>query len=49
MYYKDRSYCGSEVDKHTCGREFTLDDDIAAKKWWGSEDYLVAYMEFCKL
>lgn len=24
--YKDRTYCSSEVEEHTCGREFTKED-----------------------
>ena len=46
--YRDRTFCCSKVEKHTCGREFTEEDAINAKKWWGSEDYPVAYGEFCK-
>ena len=45
--YRDRSYCGSKVKVHTCGREFTEQDAIDAEKWWGGKDYPVAYMEFC--
>lgn len=46
--YKDRTYCGSDVEVHTCGREFTEQDAINAEKWWGGKDYPVAYSEFCK-
>lgn len=48
IHYKDRSYCSSKVKEHTCGREFTEQDAKDAEKWWGGEDYPVAYMEFCK-
>lgn len=34
--YRDITFCASEVDKHTCGREFTAQDTIDAEKWWGS-------------
>lgn len=47
MCYKDRSYCGSKVKKHTCGREFTKQDAKDAEKWWGGKDYPVAYIYFC--
>ena len=33
--YKDQTYCGSDVEVHTCGREFTEQDAINAEKWWG--------------
>lgn len=46
--YKDRSYCGSKVEEHTCGREFTEEDAIDAEKWWGSKDYPVAYIKYCE-
>lgn len=46
--YRDRSYCGSKVKEHTCGREFTEQDAIDAEKWWGCKDYPVAYMDYCK-
>ena len=45
--YKDRSYCGSQVKVHTCGREFTKQDAIDAEKWWGGKDYPVCYGSFC--
>lgn len=45
--YRDRTYCSSKVDKHTCGREFTKQDAIDAEKWWGGKDYPVAYGYFC--
>lgn len=47
--FKDRTYCGSKVKKHTCGREFTKQDAIDAEKWWGGKNYLVAYSDFCSL
>lgn len=49
MTYKDQTFCASKVDKHTCGREFTKEDEVRAEKWWGSKDYPVAYGEFCEV
>lgn len=46
--YKDRTFCGDKVKKHTCGREFTAQDAKDAEKWWGGKDYPVAYGSFCK-
>lgn len=46
--YKDRTYCGSEVEDHTCGREFTEQDAKEAEKWWGGKDYPVEYGKFCE-
>lgn len=46
--YRDTTYCGSDVEVHTCGREFTEQDAINAEKWWGSKDYPVAYGKFCE-
>lgn len=47
LCYRDRTYCGSDVEEHTCGREFTKQDAIDAEKWWGSKYYPVAYSDFC--
>lgn len=46
--FRDRAYCGSDVEVHTCGREFTEQDAIEAEAWWGGKDYPVAYMNFCE-
>lgn len=45
--YRDMAFCASQVVRHTCGREFTKRDAIAAEKWWGGTDYPVAYGYFC--
>jgi hypothetical protein len=45
--YKDKTFCSSKVEIHTCGREFTKEDEVNAEKWWGGEDYPVAYSPFC--
>lgn len=47
LCYKDQAYCGDNVEKHTCGREFTAQDAVDAEKWWGGKDYPVAYGSFC--
>lgn len=46
--YKDRAFCGSKGEVHTCGREFTKEDAEGAERWWGGKDYPVAYGDFCK-
>lgn len=46
--YQDKAFCASKVEKHTCGREFTKEDEVAAEKWWGSPDYPVAWGNFCE-
>ena len=48
IYSRDRTYCGSDVEKHTCGREFTKEDEKKAEEWWGSKDYPVAYSNYCE-
>lgn len=45
--YKDRTYCNSRVEHHTCGREFTKKDHNDAVRWWGGEDYPLALGNFC--
>lgn len=45
--YKDRAFCSSKVEIHTCDREFTEEDALNAEKWWGGKDYPIAYGEFC--
>jgi hypothetical protein len=46
--YKDRTYCSSKVKVHTCGREFTDEDQKNAEKWWGGKDYPLCLGEFCE-
>ena len=46
--YKDKVFCSSEVEVHTCGREFTEEDAEKAKEWWGGDDYPVAWGDFCQ-
>jgi hypothetical protein len=46
--YKDTSFCGSDVEEHTCGAEFTEQDAINAEKWWGGTDYPVSYIKYCE-
>lgn len=45
--YRDRTWCCSKVEKHTCGREFTEADRQGAIRWWGGEDFPIAMGEFC--
>lgn len=45
--YRDRTYCGSKVKNHTCGREFTEKDHEDAVRWWGGENYPLALSNFC--
>jgi hypothetical protein len=47
MCYKDRTFCGSQVDNHTCGREFTEEDRKGAEAWWGGKDYPLAISNYC--
>ena len=47
MCYKDQTFCASNVEKHTCGREFTKEDAKNAEKWWGNKDYPVSFSNFC--
>lgn len=48
MTYQDKTFCGSKVENHTCGREFTKEDEQNAEKWWGGKDYPVAFSKFCE-
>lgn len=46
MCYRDMSFC-SDSDKcstEPCSRRFTEEDHANAIKWWGGDDYPVAYM-----
>jgi|LakMenEpi03Aug12_release.lakeMendotaPanAssembly.Ray.scaffolds.fasta_scaffold323870_4 hypothetical protein len=45
--YRDRAYCSSKVKVHTCGREFTDEDQKNAEKWWGGKDFPLCLGEFC--
>ena len=45
--YKDRAWCRSPNCKGKCGRQFTQADHEAAVRWWGGEDYPLAFGYFC--
>lgn len=45
--FRDRTYCASPNCRNECGRQFTAEDAVAAKAWWGSDDYPVAMSTFC--
>jgi hypothetical protein len=42
--YKDRTFCASEVEKHTCERELTEED----KKHAEELGLPIAFGEFCR-
>lgn len=42
--YKDKAFCGSEVEQHTCGREITPEEMRHAKEL----ELQIAYVKFCK-
>lgn len=44
LCYKDRTFCGSKVVKHTCGREITPEQLKHAK----SLGLGVAYSNYCE-
>jgi len=41
--YKDKTFCSSQVDHHTCGRQITEDELAYAEKI----GLPVAYSDFC--
>jgi hypothetical protein len=45
--FQDRTFCGSKNCKNLCGRKFTKELHKQAVKWWGSDEYPVAYSTFC--
>lgn len=42
--YKDKTYCASKVEKHTCGRELSEDD----AKYAEETGLPIAYGHFCE-
>jgi hypothetical protein len=42
--YKDKTFCASEVEKHTCGRELKEEDKKKAEEI----GLPIAYGEFCE-
>jgi hypothetical protein len=42
--YKDKTFCGSKVKKHTCGREITEEELTEATRL----GLYIAYANFCK-
>ncbi len=47
MCFRDKTFCCSMTKNHTCGREFTAEDAIAADKWWGKPGAPIAWGHFC--
>jgi hypothetical protein len=45
LCYKDKCFCSSQVDKHTCGREITQDELEHAEK----TGLPIAYSKFCEI
>jgi len=43
--YRDRTFCASEVEKHTCGRELTEEDKKRAEEI----GLPIAYGKFCEI
>lgn len=43
LCYKDRTFCASKVEKHTCGRELSPEDEKRAEEL----GLPIAYGEFC--
>jgi len=41
--YKDKTFCSSQVDKHTCGREITKEEIERAERL----GLPIAYADFC--
>jgi hypothetical protein len=45
--YLDMAFCSSEkCVNYKCRRKFTDEHAKAAKKWWGGDDYPIAYADF---
>lgn len=42
--YKDMTFCSSDIEVHTCGRELSKEDE----KWAEELDLPIAYGEFCE-
>lgn len=43
LCYKDRTFCADKVEKHTCGRELSKEDEANAQKI----GLPIAYGSFC--
>lgn len=43
--YKDKTFCGSKVKNHTCGREITRTEKAHARRI----GLPIAYGDFCKV
>lgn len=48
IVFRDRSYCFPKTCVGKCGRQFTVDDHLAAVRWWGGEDYPLSLSDYCK-
>ena len=46
MTFRDMTFCHSDCGNTACWRHFGDDDREAARKWWGGDDYLVAWANF---
>lgn len=45
LCFKDKTFCTADgcANRHSCDRYFTKELHDEAVKWWGSEDYPIAY------
>jgi hypothetical protein len=44
LCYKDKTFCASDVETHTCGRELTREDEARAEKI----GLPIMYAHFCE-
>lgn len=46
--YKDMTFCTAMCGNHLCNRMMTVQVELDARKWWGSEDAPIAMADFSK-
>jgi hypothetical protein len=44
LCYKDKSFCGSNVEVHTCGKEISREEEKRAKEL----GLPIAYIKYCE-
>lgn len=44
--FKDMTFCSAECANHQCPRNFTPDQKVQARNWWGGDDVPVAFADF---
>jgi hypothetical protein len=47
LCFRDKTFCSSKNHRPDCDRQWTLELEAAAEKWWGGPGAPVAFAPLC--